>query len=226
MAKNKKEEEEALRADVALSKTEQFLNKYEKPLVWGLVAVIVIAAAIVLFRTQYIAPKNVDAANKLAQCVYYFEQDSFALALNGDGVNEGFADIADGYKFTETRNLACYYSAVCCYRLGQYDDAISYLDRFKTKSTNYKPAAITLRGDCYVSKGDLNKAVELFEEAAKIDNALTAPRALSKAGIIYEKNGDYASAERCYTTVKDKYFDCPLAQDMDKRIERCKILAK
>lgn len=226
MAKNKKEEEETLRADVALSKTEQFFNKYEKPLVWGLVAVIVIVAAIVLFRTQYIAPKNEDAATKLAQCVYYFEQDSFALALNGDGVNEGFAEIADGYKFTETRNLACYYAAVCSYKLGQFDDALDYIDRFDIKSTNFEPAAITLKGDCYVSKGDLDKALSTFEEAAKIENALTAPRALSKAGIIYEKKGDYASAERCYTTIKDKYFDSPLAQEMDKRIERCKMMEK
>ncbi|MBQ0082713.1 MAG: hypothetical protein KBT41_05470, partial [bacterium] len=63
------------------------------------------------------------------------------------------------------------------------------------------------------------------EKAASFDNVLTAPRALSKAGICYEKNGDYDKAVQCYTTIKDKYYDSPLAQDMDKRIERCNILA-
>ena len=226
MAKNKKPQvEETLAADEALSKTEQFLEKYQKPLIWALVAIIVVAAGIVLFRTQYLAPKNEDAATKLAQCVYYFEQDSFALALNGDGMNEGFADIADGYKMTETSNLACYYAAVCCYKLGQYQDALDYLDRFDTESVNFEPAAITMRGDCYVSLGEIDKAVKEFEKAASFDNVLTAPRALSKAGICYEKSGDYDKAVQCYTTIKDKYYDSPLAQDMDKRIERCNILA-
>ncbi|MBQ0007114.1 MAG: tetratricopeptide repeat protein [bacterium] len=226
MAKNTKPQvEETLAADEALSKTEQFLEKHQKLFIWALVVVIVIAAGIVLFRTQYIAPKNEDAANKLAQCVYYFEQDSFALALNGDGMNEGFADIADGYKLTETSNLACCYAAVCCFKLGQYQDAIDYLDRYHTESVNFGPATITLKGDCYVFLGELDKAVKLFEEAAGYDNVLTAPRALNKAAICYEKQGDYAKAEQCYTTIKDKYFDSPLAQDMDKRIENCKIHA-
>lgn len=226
MAKNNKPQvEETLAADEALSKTEQFLEKYQKPLIWILVGIIVVAAGIVLFRTQVLIPRNEDAATKLAQCVYYFEQDSFALALNGDGMNEGFADIADGYSMTETSNLACYYAAVCCYKLGQYQDALDYLDRFDTKSVNFEPAAITMQGDCYVSLGDIDKGIERFEKAASFENVLTAPRALSKAGICYEKQGDYAKAEQCYTTIKDKYYDSPLAQDMEKRIERCKIMA-
>ncbi len=225
MAKNKKNQDvnEGLQADEALSKTEQFVEEHQKPIIWVLVAVLVVIAAVALFKTQYIAPKNVDAANKMAQCMYYFEQDSFKLALNGDGMNEGFADIASGYSFTESKNLARYYSAVCCYQLGQFDEAINYLDKFKTKSVNMRPASITLKGDCYVSLNQVDKAIKCFEEAAKIDNELTAPRALNKAGICYESKGDYAKAIQCYETIKDKYFASPLAQDMDKRIERCKI---
>lgn len=225
MAKNKKNQDvnENLQADEALSRTEKFVEEHQKPIVWVLVAVLVVIAAIALFKSQYIAPKNVEAANKMAQCMYYFEQDSFKLALNGDGMNEGFMDIANGYSFTESKNLARYYSAVCCYQLGQYDEAVKYLDKFKTKSVNMRPAAITLKGDCYVSLNQIDKALKCFEEAAKIDNSLTAPRALNKAGICYESKGDYAKAIECYETIKDKYFESQLAQDIDKRIERCKI---
>ena len=224
--KNQKPVEETLKADEALSKTALFFEAHSKVIIGCFVGIIVLVAAIVLFKTQYITPKNEEASTKLAQCVYYFEQDSFALALNGDGMNEGFADIADGYRFTDARNLACFYSAVCCYNLGQYEDAIDYIQRFKTKSVNYKPAAITLEGDCNVALGNIDEAIRCFEKAAKTDNVLTAPRALSKAGICYEEQGEYAKAIGCYQTIKDKYFDSPLAVEMDKRIERCNILNK
>ncbi len=224
--KNQNPVEETLKADEALSKTALFFEEHAKVIIGCFVAVVVIAAGIVLFKNQYVASKNEEASTKLAQCVYYFEQDSFALALNGDGMNEGFADIADGYRFTDARNLACFYSAVCCYNLGQYEDAIDYIKRFSTKSVNYKPAAITLEGDCHVALGDIDAAIKCFEKAGAIDNVLTAPRALSKAGICYEEQKNYAKAIKCYETIKDKYFDSPLAQEMEKRIERCNILNK
>lgn len=224
--KNQNPVEETLKADEALSKTAVYFEEHSKIIISCFVALIVVAAAIALFKTQYVAPKNEEASTKLAQCVYYFEQDSFALALNGDGMNEGFADIADGYRFTDARNLACFYSAVCCYNLGQYEDALDYLSRFSTKSANFKPTALTLQGDCHVALGDINAAIKSFEKAAEIENVMTAPRALSKAGICYEEQKNYDKAIQCYETIKNKYFDSPLAQDVEKRIERCNILNK
>jgi len=224
--KNQNPVEETLKADEALSKTAVFFEEHSKVIIGCFVALIVVVAAIVLFQTQYVTPKNEEASTKLAQCVYYFEQDSFALALNGDGMNEGFADIADGYRFTKARNLACFYSAVCCYNLGQYQEALDYAERFKTKSVNFAPANLTLQGDCNVALGNIDEAIKCFEKAAKHDNVLTAPRALVKAGVCYEEQKNYAKAIECYEIVKDKYFDNPLAQDMEKRIERCNILNK
>ena len=69
---------------------------------------------------------------------------------------------------------------------------------------------------------NIEKAIKYFEKAAKQDNELTAPRALNKAGICYEKLGNYKKAEECYQTIKDKYFNSSLAVEMDKRIEYCR----
>lgn len=189
-------------------------------------AIIVVVVAIVLYSSYYVAPRNVTAADKLATCVRYFEQDSFALALNGDGANEGLAEIVDNYGVTETADLAAFYAGVCEYRLGNFEQAIKYLDRFDAKTVNLEPANITLIGDCYVSLNDYNKAVKYFERAAAIDNDLTAPRALNKAGICYEEMGNYTAAEKCYTTIKDKYFATQLAGEMEKRIARCQAMQK
>ncbi len=215
------EQDELQNVEQALSKTEQFIENNRKNLVVGLCVVAVVAAAIVLFFNSYVAPKNVEAGDKMAAAVRYFERDSFALALNGDGINEGFIEIMDNYGVTEQSNLAAFYAGVCEYKLGNYDEAISYLNKFSAASVNMEPAAITLVGDCYVAKGDAQAAVKYFEKAGAIENKLTAPRALNKAGIAYESMGEWAKAEKCYQTIKDVYFDSQLAMEMDKRIERC-----
>ena len=219
--KIQQEPDELQNVEQALSKTEQFIENNRKQLLTGLAVVVVAAAAVVWFFNGYVAPKNIAAADKIATAVRYFERDSFALALNGDGVNEGFIEIIDNYGITETSNLAAFYAGVCEYKLGNYDEAISYLKKFDAASVNMEPAALTLIGDCYVATGDVKAAVKYFEQAGAIENKLTAPRALNKAGIAYEELGEWAKAEKCYQTIKDVYFDTQLATEMDKRIERC-----
>ena len=219
--KIQQEPDELQNVEQALSKTEQFIENNRKQLLTGLAVVVVIAAAVVWFFNGYVAPKNVEAADKMAAAVRYFERDSFALALNGDGMNEGFIEIINNYGITESSALAAFYAGVCEYKLGNYDEAISYLKKFDATSVNMEPAALTLIGDCYVANGDVKSAVKYFEQAGAIENKLTAPRALNKAGIAYEELGEWAKAEKCYQTIKDVYFDTQLAVEMDKRIERC-----
>ncbi len=219
--KIQQEPDELQNVEQALSKTEQFIENNRKQLVWGLVIVAVVAAAIVWFFNGYVGPKNVNAADQMAAAVRYFEQDSFALALNGDGMNEGFIEIIDNYGITETSTVAAFYAGVCEYKLGNFESAIDYLKKFDAASVNMEPAAITMIGDCYVALGDAKAAVKYFEKAGAIENDLTAPRALNKAGIAYESMGEWAKAEKCYQTIKDVYFNSQLAMEMDKRIERC-----
>ncbi len=206
----------------ALSKSEAFIETYRKPLLIALAVIIVIVVAVVLFRSSYLAPREIEAADKMVAPVGYFERDSFALALNGDGVNEGFLSIMDSYGITKTSDLAAFYAGVCCYKLGRFDEAVDYLSRFDAKTVNAEPVAIGLAGDCYSSLGDYANAVKYYERAASFDNGFTAPIYLKKAGIHYEEMGDFAKAEQAYTKIKETYFDSPVAMDIDKYIERAK----
>ena len=65
------------------------------------------------------------------QAERWLEMDSFKLALNGDGNYLGFLDIAKNYKFTKAGNLAKYSAGICYLHLGQYQDAIEYLTKYK-----------------------------------------------------------------------------------------------
>ena len=225
MSKKKQKIEEAdglENVEKVVSTGEQFLEKYRKQIIICLSVILVVAIGIVLFRTQYLVPRNEDAATKLSKCIYYIEQDSFNLALNGDALNEGLLDIIDEYGVTKTADLACIYAGICYYNLNDYQSACTYFEKFNKESVNVQPANLTIIGDCYVEMDNIEKAIKYFEKAAKQENELTAPRALNKAGICYEKLGNYKKADECYQTIKDKYFNSSLAVEMDKRIEYCR----
>ena len=198
MSKKKQKIEEAdglENVEKVVSTGEQFLEKYRKQIIICLSVILVVAIGIVLFRTQYLVPRNEDAATKLSKCIYYIEQDSFNLALNGDALNEGLLDIIDEYGVTKTADLACIYAGICYYNLNDYQSACTYFEKFNKESVNVQPANLTIIGDCYVEMDNIEKAIKYFEKAAKQENELTAPRALNKAGICYEKLGNYKKAE-------------------------------
>ena len=50
---------------------------------------------------------------------FYFQNNNYDLALNGDGQFSGFLTIADSYSSTKSGNLANYYAAICLMNLGK-----------------------------------------------------------------------------------------------------------
>ena len=110
--------------------------------------------------------------------------------------------------------------------MGEYEEAIDYLDKFDARSVNMTPTTICLKGDAYVQMGDNKSAIKEFLRAADTQNDLVAPRSLKKAGFAYEALGEYDKAVDVYTEIKDTYFSSMEAGDIDKYIERAKALDK
>ena len=210
----------------ALSKSEAFIETYRKELLYGVGAVVILVLAVLAFRTYYLVPREAEAQEKMIFCVNNFERDSFRLALRGDDMNDGFETIVDDYKFTDAAELAAAYAGVCAYQLGEYEEAIDYLDKFDARSVNMTPATICLKGDAYVELGDYKSAIKEFLRAADTQNDLVAPRSLKKAGLAYEALGEYDKAVDVYTEIKDTYFSSMEAGDIDKYIARAKALKK
>ncbi|MBQ9201186.1 MAG: tetratricopeptide repeat protein [Bacteroidales bacterium] len=223
----KKNEDLGNNVSEALSRSEQFIEKNQNTLLIALAAVLVVVAGIVLYNNKVVAPRNQAAAEQLFRGESYFAADSFALALSGDDVDfVGFEQFVNDYKHTKSAKLAKAYIGLCYMNQGEYDKAVKYLKQVKAKDIMVSPALVGAVGDCYVEMGETAKAVGYFEKAAKVHNNLLAPIYLMKAGLAYESLGDYAAALKVYQTLKKEY---PLTQEgteVDKYIERAKLLKK
>jgi len=205
----------------ALTTTEAFIEKYQKQLLFGVAAVVLIVLAVLSFKNFYLEPREVNAENEMYKAQARFATDSFKVALEGDGANFiGFKEIVSEYSFTASGNLAAAYAGICYYKLGQFDNAVKYLSQYDGDDKYFSASVIGLTGDSYVELNETEKAVSYFEKAADLKNEVMSPIYLKKAGLIYESLKEADKAEKAYTTIKEKYPKSQEAADIDKYLAR------
>ncbi len=220
----KKNKKEAIGFDVQLSKSEAFIEKHLKQILYGLAAVCVVVIAIYLWNNHKDSMEK-EAANAIAKSQESFAMDNFDLALNGDNVNEkGFLNIISEFSGTKTANLAKAYAGLCYYNLGKYDEAEKMFNDYTPQDDAViSPAVIAALGNCYVEKGDKEKGAETLVKAAKVaDNDASSPIFLLEAGQIYQDLGQKEKALELYNEIKTKYYLSAVANEIDKYIELCK----
>ena len=228
MAKNKKDENPQTISNVeqTLTKTEHFLEENYKTLLIVL-GVIVALVGIVWLGKLYLNKRNDEAQSQIHQAEKYLEMDSLKLALNGDGNYLGFLDIAKDYKFTNAGNLALYSAGICYLHLGEYQQAIDFLNKYSKKDLVLGSISIGATGDAYVELGDLDKGVAKYVEAADYaKNSFNTPLYLMKAGEIYELNGKYSEALKVYERIENEYPLSTEGTTIEKYIARVKLLVK
>ncbi|MDR3129499.1 MAG: hypothetical protein LBU03_04575 [Tannerellaceae bacterium] len=213
--------------EIILSRGEAFIRKYSRTLLIGVGSIAGAVALYLAAQSLYFVPRNARAANDLFRAEHFFRQDSFTLALHGNGADiAGFAKIADEYGSAPSANLAKGYAAICAYRLGEYETALLFLEDFNTPDDGYfGPVATGLKGDCFANLGEVKKAIGLFEKAARLaDNDLLSPTYLKKAAAAYESLEEYDKAASAYARIKEKYYTSREAEDIDKYITRAQLL--
>ena len=228
MAKKKKDVDPQTISTVeeTLTRTEQFLENNYKALLIGL-GVIIVIVGIGWLAKQYLNNRNDEAQSQMYQAERYLEMDSLSLALNGDGNYLGFLDIAKEYKFTNTGNLAIYSAGICYLHLGEYQEAIDFLNKYSKKDKVLGSLAIGATGDAYVELGDLDKGIEKYLEAAEYaENSFNTPLFLMKAGELNELNGNYSDALKLYEKIELKYPESTEGTTIEKYIARAKLLNK
>ena len=224
MAEQKKTNE-ALNVEEALTKSEAFLLKNKKTIVGAILGVVIVVAAIVLYKNFYSTPRAEKAQVALFKGQEYFEADQFEQALNGDSIGyAGFLKVADQFSGTDAANLAKAYAGICYAHLGKYEEAVKLLDSFSADDQMVAPAMKAAMGNCYAQLGQLDKAANLLKAAAvQADNNSLSPIYLMQAAQIYENQGKADEALKAYKTIKEKYFRSYQAMDIDKYIEKAEL---
>lgn len=228
MAKDKdlKKEDNLSEVENALTKSEQFIEQNQKILSIIVGAAVVVVAGYLGFTKLYLLPKEKSAQEQMFMAEQYFEKDSFNLAINGDGNYLGFLDIIEDYGMTKAADLAEYYAGVCYLRLGQYEEAINYLDAFETDDLLLAPVAAGAKGDAYAELQETDKALSAYKKAYSYKNELTTPIYLMKAANILEADGKFDDALELYNEVKTTYPASNEARSIDKFIARAEMEMK
>ena len=220
---NVNEQQGALNVEETLNKSEAFFLKYKKAIIYGVLAVIVVIAGVIVYNQYVSAPREDKASTALAKGQEYFQQDLYEKALNGDGAGyAGFVKVASDYSSTEAGNLANLYAGLCYAGLGKWNEAAKYLEEFDTKDDQMiSPAAEGALGNAYAHLNQLDKGVSYLKNAAKnADNNSLSPTFLIQAGEILESQGKAAEALELYKEIKEKYVYSMQYQTIDKYIER------
>lgn len=210
------EQPEAILDNFQSGKFEEWFEK-NKNMISMIGGGIVLAIGLLLFGKYYLTTQNTDAQNEMFQAVYYFESDSLNKALNGDGVNKGLIEISDDYGMTKAGKLAGFYAGVSYLKLGKFDEAIDFLDRFSSKDVLVQARAYSLIGDAYMEKSDFSNAISYYEKASNFEPTKQfTPDYLMKLGLAYESNKDFSSAAKAYNKIIEEYPTSQKVNDAKK----------
>jgi tetratricopeptide (TPR) repeat protein len=208
----------------ALTRAEQLIETYQKQIVWVVSVVLGIVVLYMAYQRFYIEKKSQEAAAQMFPAEQYFEKDDWKMALDGDGNNLGFVDIISEFRFTPSANLAKYYAGLCCLRIDEFEEAISYLGKFKSKDKILSSIALGSIGDAYAQLGESGKAINFYKKAAeRKSNDFTSPLYLLRAGILLENNGKLKEAGELYQRIKTDYAVSTEGRTIDKYIARVKV---
>lgn len=223
--KKKQTEDPEELIESAIDSTEGFLEKNRKQLLIGLGVVVLVACAIFAYTTLVSEPREYKASSEMFVAEQMFAADSFAVALNGSEFAKGFIDIANDYSSSSVGNTANHYAGVCYIKLGDFENAITYLEKYNKvdgiAAEIVNAQNLGLQGDANVQLNELSLALNKFEDAANIsNNDFTTPMYLKKAGIVAEKLDQKEKALELYTAVKNQYPTSLEGRDIDKYIGR------
>ena len=211
-----------------ISKSEQFIEKYKNWLIGGVIVIVVIILGIFGVKKFISEPRKAKANTEAYPAEFYFTEASeaeamgdYRRALYGDSTSNdkysiGLLAIIDKYGSTPAGNRAKYEAGICFLHLGEYKEALKYLDKYNGKDQLTPVLDEMMKGDAEVEQGNNDAAIKHYNKAASMDdNPITAPFAYFKAGMVYLMNNDKAKALENFNKVKSDYPESPLSMQMD-----------
>jgi tetratricopeptide (TPR) repeat protein len=191
-----------------LTKTIRFFNKNQNIIYGIVIAILVIICGIFAFNKFYLTPKMEKAEAAIVHPIsLYLTADtlSWQMALDGDDENDGFLTIVNDYKWTKTANTANYYAGLTYLKLGQKEDALDCLKKFKQKEEVLYYACQALIGDLYDEQGDTQEAIKYYKKAIKSKDIYFTPITLFKLAQIAEREENWSEALTYYQQIEKNF---------------------
>ena len=201
---------------------QEFWVKNGKFISYGLAAVLLLVGGYMVYQNYFKAPEEAKAADAIWKAEEYYRMDSARLALNGDGVNQGFLKIISKYGGTKSGNLAKFYAGSSYLKLGDFNNAIKYLKDFSTSDKLIQLRATGLLGDAYAELGKKAEAVDYYKKAGTMypDDNINSPEYLFRAGYLFQELGKNNDAIEMFKIIQDKYPTSQRGQEIDKYLAR------
>ena len=221
--RNQKKADETL-VDIVedMDSAQSFVDNNQQLIFGALVALVLAIGGVFAYNNFFKKPRQAEAEEQMFRAQEQFEQDSFALALaNPGGGYMGLLDIIDNYGGTAAGNSAKYYAGISYLNLGKYEAAVDYLQQFKAKGSITPIMKYGAMGDAYSELQDFDSAMKYYKKAvSESENDFLTPYYLKKVGLLNERNGNFAEAQKAYQEILDNYPDSPIGRDIEKYITR------
>ena len=212
--------------EAVIERAKNFWERSGKTLAIALGAIIVVIGGYLIYKNFVVAPKEKKANDAIFRAQQYFEQDSLAKALNGDGQYLGFEKIISQYGGTDAGELARFYAGSIYLKQGDLGKAVKYLKEFDTDAPQIGARAHKLLGDAYAEQGKGKDAVDQYKKAAAAfpEDDMAASEALFYAAYLSDKVlNDKNGAVDLYKQIKTKYAQTQWSYEADKYLAQAGV---
>lgn len=172
-----------------------------------LIGLVVVIGSIIGY-SYYSKSQEQKAQELLSTAERYYSEGDYDKALNGDSfeLTYGFSQIAENFSGTDAGNLAVYYASVCSFKLGNIEDAISYITNYDVPDGILGVGALSFHANLLAANGSFEKAALMYEKAAKWDvNDSTTPFNLLKAANTYYKAEKIEKAKELASKILNEF---------------------
>ena len=163
-------------------------------------AVVLLIGGYILYHQFVVVPGEEKAADSYYEGLNYASKDSTDAAIES---LRSQVKKYDGYKGGE---IAQYTLGRQYMNKGEFKKALKELEDVDLNDTYNAVLVVGLQGDCQSELKQYNEALDLYEEAAGMDdNEFTTPMFLFKAAIVAEELKDWEKAKENYEKIRDNY---------------------
>ena len=176
------------------------VTRGQKYVMWGMIAVSVIAVLTVIYIFAIRNPAVKAANEAVAQADMTMTQGNDSLAL------AQYQQVAKEYGY-DAGNNASLMAATLLYKKGEYQQAIDQLKNYSPAEAIVGAAAQSLEGDCYVNLDQYDKAISCYRTAeSRADgNPAIVPFILVKEANVFRAQENYGAEAEAYRKIIDKF---------------------